>query len=187
MHVREANAGDIESLAGLMREFFPEHNVFTGTDEDVHAYLSRLLKEHACLVAEQDGELRGGMFIVRKGGDGEHSLYKFRHFAFSDHESACALFSEAEKRIRATGKTAKIENTLAEDEKGIEEYEKQGYIHEATLSDHYRMEESCLIYSKILTCQEAGQSDAAKKDSSIGEKTHCACGDASMTQDCCGE
>ena len=178
--VRDATEGDVNAIARVMKEFFTVHNVFSKSGDDVCSYLSSQMKERPLLVAEKDGEIKGAMFLVRKGGDGNHALWKYRHAVFSGHQVACALFTEAEKRIRAQSKTAKIENTLAETERSVDEYALQGYVHEATLHDHYRLGESCLVYSKTL-------SDTGDKDAPIEEENHCACGDGSLNQDCCGK
>ena len=99
--VRDATEGDVNAIARVMKEFFTVHNVFSKSGDDVCSYLSSQMKERPLLVAEKDGEIKGAMFLVRKGGDGNHALWKYRHAVFSGHQVACALFTKSASALRA--------------------------------------------------------------------------------------
>ena len=150
MAVRKATEQDYEGLANLYKSFFKEHNVFHQDAGKIALYLKGEAKKNELLAYDEKGSIKGAVFIVREGQtpDGLHKRWKFRHFAFGSEKAASALLEEAEKAVKKSSKTAKIELTVAETEKGIEFYRSKGYEQEGVLKNHYRWGESCFVLSK---------------------------------------
>lgn len=150
MTVRKVKVTDFKKLVPLFQGFFKEHNRFQQTEKEITTYLQEQARDHELLVSEENGSLQGALFLVNFGqsNDGSHKLWKWRHFAFKNEELASLLLKEAEKRVKSSSKTVKIELTIAESEPGISFYKKQGYVQEGILKDHYRWGENCFILSK---------------------------------------
>ncbi len=150
MEIRALQEKDFSSLADLYSSFFSTHNIFKMPKNEVVKYLKEQSAKHEFLVYEDKGVLKGSICIVNFGQnyDGSHKLWKFRHFAFESEEAASHLLDEAESRVKNHSKTAKIELTIAENEKGIEIYKSKWYQKEGKLSNHYRWGEACYVFSK---------------------------------------
>ena len=148
MVIRTVQENDYGKLAGLYASFFKTHNIFQQEQAKVVAYLQE--QKHELLVYEENGEIKGALFLVLLGQnvDGTHKLWKFRHFAFTSADIAGQLLAEAEKKVQESSKNAKIELTIAESEEGIEFYKANGYGQEGILKNHYRWGEICYILSK---------------------------------------
>lgn len=145
MAVRNVQESDFELLASLYRSFFKVHDIFQ--EGNIVEYLKEKSEKDDLLVYDQDGIVKGALFLVCLS-KGDHSRWKFRHFAFETEEIGTRLLEEAEKRVKESSKTAKIELTIAETEEGKEFYLKNGYKEEGKLENHYRFGESCFVLGK---------------------------------------
>ena len=136
---------DMPEIISFLKDFFPVHNQFQKSDEEIADYLRELSAKEELIISDQ-----GVMFLVKTGesSDKSHKIWKYRHFAFKSEGAASALLKEAEDRVKESSKTGKVELTLAEDEKSISFFKEQGYEEEGKLSNHYRWGETCLILSK---------------------------------------
>ncbi|MGM5488672.1 MAG: hypothetical protein ACQESG_07010 [Nanobdellota archaeon] len=143
MAIRTPTDDDLEAMAALYKQFFPTHNIFSGGD--VVTYLTEEAHRHEMLVFD-DGAVRGGLFLVKQQS-GEHTRWKFRHFAFDDEAAGAELLAEAERRVADASDTAKVELTIAENEP-VDFFKKHGYEQEGTLANHYRWGETCYVLSK---------------------------------------
>mgnify|MGYP001618150650 CR=1 FL=1 len=150
MVIRNVKDEDFEKLVGLYKSFFTTHNRFQQADNEIVEYLKEQSQENDLIVYDEDGSLKGALYLVNSGQntDGSHKLWKFRHFAFKSEDIASQLLVEAEKRVKESSDTSKIELTIAETEEGIDFYKSKGYKQEGALSNHYRWGEICYILSK---------------------------------------
>jgi GNAT superfamily N-acetyltransferase len=149
--IRLVDEEDYGQLVSLYKQFFPTHNMFQREKEVVEAYLRKeALEREAFVVSETEGLIRGAFILMCTGtnGNGTHTRWKFRHFAFETEKVGRELLEDAETRVRKSSKTAKVELTIADGEEGLEFYAKWGYKKEATLANHYRWEEECFILGK---------------------------------------
>ncbi|MFP4424277.1 MAG: hypothetical protein ACLFP2_03505 [Candidatus Woesearchaeota archaeon] len=149
--IRDVKDEDFEKLVRLYRFFFSTHNIFQQSDEEITSYLKEQSQENDLIVYD-DGSLKGALFLVNfgKSSDGSHKLWKFRHFAFESEEVASQLLDEAEKRVKESSETSKIELSIAETEEGVDFYKSKGYEQEGALSNHYRWGETCFILSRSI-------------------------------------
>ncbi|PIN73875.1 hypothetical protein COV20_02045 [Candidatus Woesearchaeota archaeon CG10_big_fil_rev_8_21_14_0_10_45_16] len=148
MTVRTAVEQDLQQVVSLYQSFFPAHNIFRKEESEILTYLQEKMKKDTLLVYEEKHIIKAALFLVLKTKTEDHALWKLRHFAFDTLQEASILIQEAEKRISASSGSAKVEVTLAEDEEGLQFYEKQGYKREGRLSDHYRKGEFCVVLGK---------------------------------------
>lgn len=150
MAIRNVQDADFEKLVDLYKSFFSTHNIFQQSDDEITAYLKEQSQENELIVYDEDGSLKGALYLVNFGqnADGSHKLWKFRHFAYDTEDIASQLLDEAEKRVKESSETSKIELTIAESEKGIDFYKSKGYEQEGALSNHYRWGETCFVISK---------------------------------------
>lgn len=150
MAIRTVQEKDYVKLAGLYRSFFSTHNIFQKPNEEVVKYLREQSQENDLIVYDDNGSLKGALYLVNFGqnADGSHKLWKFRHFAFESEDIASQLLDEAEKRVKEGSQTSKIELTIAESEEETDFYKSKGYGQEGALSNHYRWGETCVILSK---------------------------------------
>lgn len=147
--IRKIQEADYQQVADLYKEFFPTHNIFQEDKDIVTAYIRKeSLEREDFLVYEEDGMIKGALILVLLEKSYDHTRWRFRHFAFTSEEAAEKLLQEAEKRVKESSKTAKVELTIAESEKGMEFYKKNGYEQEAALKNHYRWGETCFILGK---------------------------------------
>ena len=144
--IRECTADDIQRLITLYRKFFEKHSVFTRSDEEIRGYLER--QTDTCLVEVDEEGVHAATFLVRKGEEQGHALWKLRHFAYETGSAAEQLLAEAERRITEASETAKIECTLAEDEASVGFFRSHGYAQEGAFKHHYRWDEDCLVFGK---------------------------------------
>lgn len=153
VEIRKATEKDIKKVAKLCKEFFKTHNIFQQIDKKVAEHLKKESKKNILLVLEEKKDIKAAMLLVQTGqnSDDTHKIYKFRHFAFTSESYAKELLEYVYEKIKKSSTTAKIELTLAEGEKGIEFYKKQGYEKEADLKNHYRWGETCYVYSKSIS------------------------------------
>ncbi len=149
--IRPVQEKDYEKLVPLFKKFFPVHNQFQKTKEDIISYLKGQAKDNELIVYDDKG-IKGALFLVSFGqsSDGSHKLWKFRHFAFENEDIGSKLLKEAEKIIKQKSKTVKIELTIAETEPGKGFYLENGYKQEAALTNHYRWNETTFVLSKSL-------------------------------------
>ncbi len=150
--IRTAQEKDYEGLVKLFKKFFPVHNRFQQSNEEIISYLKEQASKNELVVYDDNG-IKGALFLVNFGqsSDKTHKLWKFRHFAFETENIGSQLLTEAEKIIKQKSKTIKIELTIAETEPGKEFYEKNNYKQEAELTNHYRFGETCFILAKSLS------------------------------------
>ena len=153
MIIRTALKTDFVKVAELYHFFLSTHNIFQKSNQEVVKYLKEQAQENDLLIYEENGALKGALFLVNFGqnADGSHKLWKFRHFAFESEDVASRLLGEAEKRVKRASKTSKIELTIAETESGIRFYRSKGYNQEGALSNHYRWGETCYILSRSIS------------------------------------
>src|SRR3989344_4981141 len=153
MVIRNALEKDFVKVAELYRSFFSTHNIFQKSKQEVVKYLGEQAQENDLLIYDENGTLKGALFLVNFGqnADGSHKLWKFRHFAFESEDVASQLLGEAEKRVKKASKTSKIELTIAETEGEIHFYKSKGYTQEGALSNHYRWGETCYILSRSIS------------------------------------
>lgn len=150
MPIRGIQNEDFEKLVRLYKSFFPTHNIFQKSEKEIINYLKEQSEENALIVYDETNSIVGALFLVNFGQNenGSHKLWKFRHFAFKNLDIAQRLLDEAEKIVKNSSETSKIELTLAETEKGIDFYKSNKYILEGSLSNHYRPNETCFIFAK---------------------------------------
>jgi len=159
MAIRKIDENDLPSVVPLLKSYFPKHNRFNKPESEVIDYLKDLMHkpsyqsishETPMYIYEEDSKVKGFLALVHFDGtsDGTHKVWKFKHFAFESEDIASKLLAEAEKIARKSSKTAKIELTIAETEKGIKFYKSNGYKQEGALKNHYRFGETCFILSK---------------------------------------
>ena len=144
---------DYLQLTELYRSFFSTHNIFQKENKEIIKYLQEQAKENELILAEEESKIVGALFLVLEGKniDGTHQRWKFRHFAFQSEKAAEELLLEAEKRVQNNSSTAKIELTIAENEKGQKFYLNNGYKKEGVLKNHYRWGESCFVLGKSIS------------------------------------
>ncbi len=148
MEIRKAVENDLKGLIKVYKEVFKVHNVFDRPEEEIEQYLKKFSK---ILVAEEDGNIVGGLVITEKKYDKAWKLINFKHravaSAYQGKDIGSALLKEAEK-IAGKGK---VEIRVGEREAvAVEFYEKNGYQKEGTLKSHYRKEETCFVMGKVL-------------------------------------
>lgn len=150
MAIRGIKEEDFKKLVRLYKLFFNTHNIFQKTEEEVITYLKNQSEENALIVYDANNSIIGALFLVNFGqnDNGSHKLWKLRHFAFESLTIAQQLLEEAEKIIKSSSQTSKIELTIAETEKYLDFYKSNNYNVEGTLSNHYRFGETCFILSK---------------------------------------
>lgn len=148
MVIREAKKSDYEQLAKLYSFFFTVHNIFHQDSKPVIDYLKK--QEQEMLVFEENKEIKGAICLVNLGQslDGKHKHWKFRHFAYLNEKIGEELLAEAEKKVKAGSKTAKVELTIAETEKNLSFYKTHSYEQEGILKNHYRWGERCFVLGK---------------------------------------
>lgn len=148
--IRQANERDFEAIITLCKSFFRIHNLFYQNQKKVIAYLKKQVEENQMFLCEDNGKITGVLILVKTGQDsaGKHTVWKFRHFAYSSEKAATTLLAEAERKVQKASKTAKIELTIAENERGRDLFKANGYQQEGALRNHYRPGETCYIISK---------------------------------------
>jgi len=149
MAIRNVQETDYVGLLALFKRFFPVHNRFQQDDGAIVKYLKKQASENELIVYDDSG-IKGALFLVKAGEnkEGSHKIWKFRHFAFDNEQVASELLVEAEKRVKESSETSKIELTIAENEEGIDFYKDNGYEEEAALKNHYRWGETCFVFAK---------------------------------------
>jgi len=150
MGIRVATEEDFGQIAALYANFFKTHDIFQKLKEVIVNYIREEAQKNELLVCEEDGLIKGALFLVGLGKGSGHRRWKFRHFAFETEKIAELLLDEAERRVKETTGTAKIELTIAETEEGIDFYKQHGYQQEGILKNHYRWGESCFVLGKSL-------------------------------------
>ena len=134
MHIRKVKENELNELARLYRKFYPVHNIFQETEEEVIRYLRNESRKDEILAVEVEG-IKAALFVSLRSRtlDHTHCLIKFRHLAYEQEEAATLLLEEAERTAREDSKTAKIEVHAAESEKSIPFLKSKGYTVEAPL------------------------------------------------------
>jgi hypothetical protein len=150
MGIRNGNEEDIRQLVSLFSDFFSTHDKFQRNPEIVKAYIMKEFLEHDLVVYDDEGILKGALFLVKLGesSNRDHKRWRFRHFAFESERIANELLSEAERRVKLNSKTAKVELNITESEEGIDFYKKRGYEQEGILQNHFRWGEVCFVLGK---------------------------------------
>ena len=84
MIIRTALKTDFVKVAELYHFFLSTHNIFQKSNQEVVKYLKEQAQENDLLIYDENGTLKGALFLVNFGqnADGSHKLWKFRHFAF---------------------------------------------------------------------------------------------------------
>ena len=146
--IRKGNESDLNGLIHVYKEVFDVHNVFDRPVNDIMDYLKKFKN---ILVAEEDGEIVGGIVITEKKYGNTWKLTNFKHLAvakeYQDKDIGTALLKGAEKSVRI----GKIEIRVGETETtAMEFYKKNGYENEGILKSHYRKGETCFIMGKVL-------------------------------------
>jgi hypothetical protein len=148
MVVREYKEEDLIHVTKLFRSYFKTHTLFEQSEDKVLEHLQEQVKKNPLMVCEENGEILGAVFLVTKNTDGDHKLWKLRHFAFTRADMGSLLLEEAEKKVQESSKTSKVELTIAETEEGIDFFKMRGYEQEGILKNHYRWDERCYVLSK---------------------------------------
>jgi len=150
MTIRTVEEKDFEKLVELYKSFFKTHNIFQQSNEGIVSYLKKQSKKKDLIVFDDNSSIRGALLLVNFGqnADGSHKLWKLRHFAFENDNVASQLLDEAENKIKQQSTTSKIELSIAENEEGIDFFKSKNYKEEGALSNHYRWNETCFIFSK---------------------------------------
>lgn len=146
--IRKANDADLKGLIKVYKEVFEIHNVFDRPEDEIEQYLKKF---KTILVAEEDGNIVGGLVITSKKYGKGWKLTNFKHMAvakaYQNKDIGTSLLKEAEK-IAGNGK---IEIRVGEREAtSAEFYEKKGYQKEGILKSHYRKGETCFVMGKVL-------------------------------------
>ena len=149
MAISQIHKDDVSKVIPLFKEHFKTHNIFSKPDEEITVYLENLIETCPLFAGENCA-----LFIVKKGGNDSHGIWKFRHFAFNEDDEAVALLAFAEKYISEQLPTSKIELTIAQTEPGHDFFLKCGYTQEGALENHYRWGETCFILSKSIKNKE---------------------------------
>jgi hypothetical protein len=152
MTIQQVVPENYESLIKLLKDFFPVHNRFKKSDEDIKSYLENVANRCDFLVNVVDEEVKACTVLVKidQNAEGTHKVWKFMHLAYSDEESAKELLAHAEELIQTKSETAKIELRIAENEPCLDFLKSQGYEQEGELKNHYRWNETCFILSKSI-------------------------------------
>ena len=124
--IRKAKEDDLKGLVKVYKEVFKVHNVFEKSEEEIEEYLKQFLGN--LLVAEEGGNVVGGLVIVEQKRNDGWNLFSFKHIAvapaYQDKDIGTALLKEAEK-IAGKGK---VEIHVGEREAGASMfYEKNSY------------------------------------------------------------
>lgn len=146
--IRKANEHDLKGLIKVYKDVFKVHNVFEKSEEEIEAYLNKFSN---ILVAEEDGNIVGGLVITAKKYDKDWKLTNFKHIAVSPAYQNKDIGSELLKEAEKIAGKGKIEIRVGEREAGaVNFYEKNGYQKEGILKSHYRKGESCFVMGKVL-------------------------------------
>jgi len=146
--IRQADETDLKGLVKLYKETFNVHNVFEKPESEIAEYLMHF---ENILVAEEDGNIVGGLVIVAKQQDSDWKLFSFKHIAVSKDFQHKGIGSDLLKEAEKIAKNGKIEIMVAETEAdAVEFYQKNGYQKEGILKSHYRKGESCFVMGKIV-------------------------------------
>ena len=150
MAIRTTTEEDYGQIASLYANFFKTHDIFQKIREVVVNYIKEEAQKNELLVFEEDGLIKGALFLVNQGGSSGHHRWKFRHFAFETETIAESLLKQAEEKIKPSTGTVKIELTISENEEGIGFYKQHGYQQEGILKNHYRWDENCYVFGKSI-------------------------------------
>ena len=156
MEIRTAESKDYVEIAKLSKYFFPVHNIFQKTSKEVMKYLGSESMKSKLIICTKDDKVLAACFIVTtdKNFDGTHMRWKLMHFCYYHESAAILLLRESEKIIKKSSKTAKIALTIAENEKALIFFKKEGYIQEGELKNHYRHGETSYILGKTFNSKE---------------------------------
>ena len=147
--IKKPDTEELKQLVKMYKESFPVHNVFQKPEDEVINYLETV--EGELLVAVEDDKVVGGVLVVIKKPNPDHTLARIKHIAVAkEHQHkgvGSELLKEAEKMI---GK-GKVEIHMAEAVgEPLEFYTKNGYEVEGELKSHYRPGEKCTVLGKVL-------------------------------------
>ena len=148
MTIRNVQEHDYNQLIDLYQSFFKTHNLFNQKNSEIVSYLKKQAVKSELIVYEENGKILGASFLVNLSNENGHSRWKFRHFTFTNEKAATKLLKEAEKRVKKSSKTVKIELTIAENENSLDFFKQNDYEEEGRLTNHYRWGETCLVLSK---------------------------------------
>ncbi len=144
-----SNENVITKLVSLYKSFYPKHTLFSQEKGDVIIYLKKMHKKHPLLVFDGE-EIQGALFLEKKNQDGDHSLWRLKHFAYLSEDAAVSLLKDAKMFLQDQSKTVKIEMSIAESEPFVPLLENNGFTKEGVLQDHYRFGETTYLYGKVL-------------------------------------
>lgn len=147
MTVRTYKPEDLKPLIALFKMFFEKHSIFEQDKETIRKYIQA--QEDDLYVLDEDG-IKAALFLVKTGGtpEGTHTRWKFRHLAYHTEKDGSRLIAFAEDAVKNASVTAKIELTIAENERAFPLIQAEGYEQEGKLKDHYRFGEITYILSK---------------------------------------
>jgi len=152
MVTRNGTEGDLPRLIPLLKSFFTTHNKFQKEEAEVLEYLKRRLVRSELHVCD-NGEITACLFLVQRDQniEGTHKTWRLKHFAFADENAATELLGAAERRIKELSETAKIEQSIAESEPGLDFYRNHGFKQEGALESHFRLDETCYLLGKVIS------------------------------------
>lgn len=148
--VREAKHSDLPALCILFKQYYPVHNIFDGDESEVIPYLGNQIKKNKSLVIEHNGKMIGFVLVKCVSKNLSHYLWQFKHVCVKYREALTALLGAAEDYASMHGDTNKIELLISQSEPLKKTFLENGYKHEATLFNHYRLNESMFMFGKLL-------------------------------------
>lgn len=155
IEIRKARKDELSGLIPVYNQAFSKHGIFSKEPEKIMDYLENAKGEFIIAIDDTKHEVMGGVLVVKTEPDKGHVLARLKHFAVAQNYRGQGIgkgiIKDAEKEI---GK-AKVEIHVSENETdAIAFYEKQGYVIEGKLSNHYRDDETCYILGKNLNPED---------------------------------
>ena len=151
IEIRKARKDELSGLILVYKQAFSKHGIFSKEPEEIIDYLENAMGEFIIAIDDSKQEVVAGILAVKTEPDKDHVIARLKHFAvaqaYQGQGIGKGMIKEAERVI---GK-AKVEIHVSENEKdAIVFYEKQGYVIEGKLLNHYRDDETCYILGKSL-------------------------------------
>ncbi|MBU1976745.1 MAG: hypothetical protein KKA62_02190 [Nanoarchaeota archaeon] len=146
----------LKDLIPILKKEINPHNIFQKNEDEVLTYLLNIQKEHEFFIALINEKVIGGTVLEKKDESirGDHKVWKLKHFALSEDiekNTEKEIISEIENRLKKKSKSLKIQVNLSEKEtRAIELFKRNNYKKEATLDNHYRINEKMFIYAKSI-------------------------------------
>lgn len=158
--IREAARDDLDAIAKLERDSFPEDQVSR------RAFLYALrAPQHPLIAAEIDGELAGyALVALRKDSRGARIYTLAVDSRFSRRGAGFALLQACEKYARRHGRAALRLEVRYDNKAAIALYEKFGFRPSGEHEDYYADGATALRYQKILA-DRAAPGRSSKRES----------------------